>query len=140
MNPGALSPSEASTVSPGPGGSLGYVLKENAVDDILDCLRAVAAGHTFVSPAIAGLLTRRLQRPPRPRPAPLLANRLQLLTPAECRILRAIAKGLASKEIASEFFIGPKTVENHRLNIAAKLEVHGNNALLKFTLENRHLL
>ena len=121
-------------------GALGYVLKENAVNDILQCVRDVAEGKTFISPAIAPLLVRRLQRPSRAGHGHPLANLLQHLTPAERRILRSIAQGMASKEIAAEFFISPKTVENHRLNIAGKLDVHGNNALLRFAIEHRHLL
>lgn len=65
---------------------------------------------------------------------------LAKLTPSERRILGLIARSKTTKEIAAELFISPKTVENHRLNIAEKLEVHGNNALLKFALENKDKL
>ena len=115
----------------------GYVLKENAVSDIIGCLRSVASGQYFISPAISHLLVRRTER------ARGLASQtpgLSSLTPSERRILNLIALGKTSKEIATELFISPKTVENHRLNIAGKLEIHGNNALLKFALENKDKL
>ena len=59
------------------------------------------------------------------------------LSPAERRILYLIAQGETTREIAKALFISPKTVENHRLNIADKLDVHGQNALLRFALQHR---
>ena len=115
-------------------GALGYVLKENAVGDLLNCLRSVAKKEYFISPAISNLLLRRSER------ARGLAERtpgLTDLTPSERRILGMVSLGKTSKEIAAALYISPKTVENHRLNVAAKLGLHGNNALLKFALENR---
>ena len=115
----------------------GYVLKENAVSDIIGCLRSVASGQYFISPAISHLLVRRTERA---RGLAAQTSGLSSLTPSERRILNLIARGQTSKEIATELFISPKTVENHRLNIAGKLEIHGNNALLKFALENKDKL
>lgn len=115
-------------------GAMGYVLKENAVDDILDCLQSVSQGQPFISPAISHLLLRRAER------ARGLADRrpgIHDLTPSERRILQMIALGKTTKDIASELYISPKTVENHRLNMAEKLDVHGNNALLRFALQHR---
>lgn len=115
-------------------GARGYVLKENAVDDILNCLRAVAAGEYFISPVISHLLLRRTEQ------ARGLARRtpgLHDLTPTERRILKRISEGKTSKQIAAELYVSPKTIENHRVNIAAKLDIHGSNALLKFALENK---
>jgi DNA-binding NarL/FixJ family response regulator len=110
------------------------VLKENAVSDIIGCLRSVASGQYFISPAISHLLVRRTERS---RGLASQTSGLSSLTPSERRILNLIARGKTSKEIAAELFISPKTVENHRQNIAGKLEIHGNNALLKFALENK---
>jgi DNA-binding NarL/FixJ family response regulator len=115
-------------------GTRGYVLKENAVGDIIDCLRSVAAGRPFISPAISHLLLRRTARA---RGLAVQTPGLHRLTASERRILNAIARGKTTKEIATELGISPKTVENHRVNIAGKLGVHGNNALLKYALENR---
>ncbi|MFO1499266.1 MAG: response regulator transcription factor [Verrucomicrobiota bacterium] len=118
-------------------GAKGYVLKENTVSDIIACLQSVAAGQYFISPAISHLLLRRTDRA---RGFASQTPGLGQLTPSERRILGLIARGKTSKEIATELFISPKTVENHRLNIAEKLSVHGNNALLKFALEHRDKL
>jgi DNA-binding NarL/FixJ family response regulator len=112
----------------------GFVLKENAVEDILDCLVAVARGEHYLSPSISGYLLRRRNR------AEQLATKtpgLDDLTKAERRILLLIAQKKTSKEIASELFISPRTVEAHRSNISAKLSLRGANSLLQFALENR---
>ena len=118
-------------------GAKGYVLKENAVSDIIACLHSVVSGQYFISPAISDLLVRRTERV---RGLAGQTPGLSSLTPSERRILNHIGRGKTSKEIAVELFISPKTVENHRVNIAAKLGIHGNNALLKFALENKDKL
>jgi DNA-binding CsgD family transcriptional regulator len=62
-------------------------------------------------------------------------GKLVKLTPAESGVLRLIARNLTTQEIAKELGISPKTVENHRSNICRKLDVTGNNALLRFALQ-----
>jgi DNA-binding NarL/FixJ family response regulator len=115
----------------------GYVLKENAAAEILNCIASVAGGQSYVSPSLTGFLLRRRSR------AELLAQKrpgLEDLTVAERRILKRIAGGKTTKEIATEFFISPRTVESHRANICDKLELTGSNRLLQFALENRDAL
>ncbi len=64
------------------------------------------------------------------------------LSPAERRIMRGIADGKSSKEIAEELSAHYRTVENHRTRICRKLslEREGANALLRYALQNRNLL
>ena len=111
-----------------------YVLKENATDDILVALEKVMLGETFVSPSMAGLKQRRGTRVQQ-----LLLNKPQIddLTSAERRILKLIAEDRTSKEIADQLSISFKTVENHRLNICHKLNLHGSHSLLKFAFDNK---
>ncbi len=118
-------------------GVLGYVLKENATSDILNSIRAVAEGKYYISPSISEILVKRSQkRKTALDTIPGLAD----LTPTEFRILKLIAGNKTSKEIASDLCISIKTVENHRTNIIKKLGLSGNNALLKFAIENKSLL
>jgi two-component system, NarL family, response regulator DegU len=115
-------------------GVKGFVLKENAVQDILNSLATVAAGEHYLSASISGYLVRRRGR------AEALADKkpgLDDLTKAERRILKLIAEKKTSREIATELFISPRTVEAHRANICAKLELRGSHSLLQFALENR---
>ncbi len=118
-------------------GVKGFVLKENAASEILNCMASVAAGEPYVSPSLTSLLLRRRNR------AEALAEHtptLEDLTTAERRILKAIAQKKTTKEIASEFFISPRTVESHRANISTKLSLKGANSLLQFALEHRDAL
>ena len=115
-------------------GVRGYVLKETATDDILAALEMVAQGETFVSPSLADMGVRRSNRVQE-----LLLSRPQIddLTLAERRILKLIAEDRTSKEIADLLQISFKTVENHRLNICRKLNLHGSHSLLKFAFDNK---
>jgi DNA-binding NarL/FixJ family response regulator len=118
-------------------GVLGFVLKENAVQDILDSLAAVARGEHYLSPTISSYLVRRRGR------AEALASRqpgIDDLTKAERRILKLIAEKKTSRVIAAELFISPRTVEAHRANICTKLNLHGSHSLIQFALEHRSAL
>jgi DNA-binding CsgD family transcriptional regulator len=97
-------------------------------------LAAVAVGEHYFSPTISGYLVGR-----RRRAESLAAQKpgLDDLTKAERRILKLVAEKKTSREIAGELFISPRTVETHRANICAKLELHGSHSLLQFALENR---
>jgi DNA-binding NarL/FixJ family response regulator len=115
----------------------GYVLKENITDEILNCIAAVSRNEAYVSPSMSEFLLRRRSR------ADSLASHkpgLEDLTVAEKRILKRVASGKTTREIAAELFISPRTVESHRANICEKLELTGSNRLLQFALENRDAL
>lgn len=115
-------------------GARGFVLKENAVEEIVKAIAAVAAGEHYLSSSISGYLVRR-----RSRAEALAAQKPALddLTKAERRILKLIAENKTSREIAAKLFISPRTVEAHRANISTKLGLHGSHNLLRFALENR---
>ena len=109
-----------------------YVVKESAADDILAALERVYQGETFISPALSDIGKRRTHRVQQ-----LLLSKPQIedLTSAERRILKFIAEDRTSKEIADLLKISVKTVENHRLNMCHKLNLHGSHSLLKFAFE-----
>jgi DNA-binding NarL/FixJ family response regulator len=115
----------------------GFVLKENAAEDIVSAIVTAADGGHYLSPAVSGHLVRR-----RNRAEQLAAHKpgLDDLTKAERRILKLIAAKKTSREIAAELFISPRTVEAHRANICTKLDLHGSHSLLQFALENRSSL
>jgi DNA-binding NarL/FixJ family response regulator len=115
----------------------GYVLKENATAEILNCIAAVANGDAYVSPSLTDFLLRRRTR------VEFLETKnpgLEDLTTAERRVLKRIADGKTTKEIAAEFFISPRTVESHRAHICEKLNLSGSNSLLQFAIRNRDAL
>ncbi|MDZ7289997.1 MAG: response regulator transcription factor [candidate division KSB1 bacterium] len=118
-------------------GVKGYILKESAVTDLLDCLKLVAQGKYYVSPIISEYLINRTARQDA-----ILHDKPSLrdLTPMERRILKLIAENKTSREIAAQLFISYRTVQNHRTNICAKLGLKGYNKLLQFALEHKSYL
>jgi DNA-binding NarL/FixJ family response regulator len=118
-------------------GVRGFVLKDNAVQDIVSCLTAVAAGEPYLSPSISYYLVHR-----RGRADKLAAKKpgLEDLTKAERRVLKLISEKKTSREIAAELFVSPRTIEAHRANISGKLALSGSHSLLQFALENRSAL
>ena len=118
-------------------GVKGFVLKENAVEEILRAIVAIAGGEHYLSSSISGYLIRRRHRSDslaREKPG------IDDLTKAERRILKLISMKKTSREIATELFISPRTVEAHRANICSKLDLHGSHSLLQFALEHRSAL
>ena len=118
-------------------GVKGYVLKDNAVKDLLACLKAVSNGHHYISPDLSGFL---LNRQDKIQSLKTKVPALENLTPGERKILKLIAENKTSKEIAETLFISIKTVQNHRQNISQKLGFRGHHRLLQFALENKSLL
>jgi DNA-binding NarL/FixJ family response regulator len=112
-------------------GIKGYVLKDSALPEITDCIRAVAEGKNYISPPLSTYLVNRARRADElVQKAPGIHD----LTPAEQNILRLIAAEKTSREIADELFISIRTVDRHRANISSKLNLRGSNALVKFAL------
>lgn len=118
-------------------GANGYLLKENAAEDIVECITAVRNGEYFISPAMSNYLVRRSKKHEESIPTIPYGNEL---TKAERIILKLISEEKTSQQIADELFISPKTVENHRNNISKKLHLSGTHSLLKFALSNKDLL
>lgn len=112
-------------------GVRGYVLKDSASVDIINCLHAVSKGQIYASPAVTTFLYKRASRPEK------TAGGIGSLTPSERMILRLISDYKTSREIAEELGVSVRTIENHRANIAGKLGIQGNHALFKFAFENR---
>jgi DNA-binding NarL/FixJ family response regulator len=104
-------------------GARGYVLKDAPAAEIVTALETVAAGGTYLSPAVSG----RLFRNSEPRP---------VLTPRESEILGALGKGHSSKQIARDLDLSVRTVETHRQSIKRKLGIDGQAELIKYAVEH----
>jgi len=116
-------------------GVKGYLLKESASTELIQCLRAVVAGKHYVSSAFSEYL---LAHPGNDDGGP--ATGLRKLSPTERRILRLLSANKTSKEIADELHISFRTVNNHRAHICEKLKLEGHHRLLQFALEHKSLL
>lgn len=118
-------------------GAKGFVLKESALIEIIECIKAVAASEHYASHALTKFLINRSRR------AVGLTEHLptiQDLTPTQRKILKLIAEDLTSKQISEMLFISPRTVEKHRQNICEKLGLQGNHSLFKFAVQHRSQL
>ncbi len=115
----------------------GFVLKDDAVEDILNALRSVRDGRIFLSPAVSHHVVTRNQRR-----AGIMADKpaLKKLTPTERRVLLRVGDGMMTKEIALDFSVSPRTIETHRRNICEKLELSGGYSLLQFAMKHRDAL
>jgi two-component system response regulator NreC len=112
-------------------GASGYLLKESAASDLVEAIRAVRRGRTFLHPSIpAGAVGGHLQRP-RPGPG---AGRRDVLTPREREVLQLIAEGNTNKEIGGQLMLSVKTIENHRTRIMEKLGIHNIAGLTRYAI------
>jgi two-component system NarL family response regulator len=121
-------------------GATGYLLKEIAVDELPDAVRAVADGQSFINPSMATKLIgeftalARRGRGGRSRQAapPQLTER-------ETEVLRLVARCLNNKEIADELFISEHTVKNHVRNILEKLQLHSRTEAAVYAVREKLL-
>jgi DNA-binding NarL/FixJ family response regulator len=112
-------------------GASGYVVKRAADKDIVEACRAAMRGETFLYPsALSALLRERLERF-RSGDGP---ERATTLTPRETEIAKLVAEGNSSQEIAELLVISVKTVERHRANILAKLQIRDRVDLTRYAI------
>lgn len=115
----------------------GYLLKDDAGEEIIDCLVKIKEGRSYVSPHILRTFSKQHDTESNGRHD---TQDLSSLTPAERRIIKRISETKTNREIADELFISIRTVENHRFNICTKLDLRGNHSLLKFAMANKKIL
>jgi two-component system, NarL family, response regulator NreC len=109
-------------------GAEGYLLKESADVDLLAAVRAVAAGHSYLSSEVSGFILKDYRKH--------ATNPLDLLTAREREVLQQIAEGKTNKEIASSLNLSVYTVDGHRTHIMDKLNLHSVGALVRFAARN----
>jgi DNA-binding NarL/FixJ family response regulator len=110
-------------------GASGYVLKSGADDDIVEACRAAMRGHSFLYPsAVHTLLRDFIER------ADERGRDFDLLTPRELEVLKLIAEGHTSKEIAAMLVISIRTVDRHRTNMLKKLGMGDRVELTRYAI------
>ena len=108
-------------------GANGYLLKDSAADELVAGIRAVMAGRSYYGEPVQRALSALVRTGAAPRP-------VESLTDRELDVLRLVARGLSTKEIAARFDISTRTVETHRANIMRKLELRSVALLTQFAL------
>lgn len=113
-------------------GALGYVLKDSAVEELLKAVEKVQDGGKYASPAVAdGLLNGVVEVIRKDRSA---HDPYDTLSQREKEVLKLIADGATSKEVAERLFISVSTVKSHRNNIMKKLKVNDMASLVKIAI------
>lgn len=111
-------------------GAAGYVLKHQAVQELVTAIRTVMAHEMYLSAAVASVVmeaykSRHLS------PAP---SAFSTLTAKEREVLQLIAEGYASKAIAARLYVSEKTVGTHREHLMRKLDIHSIAGLTKYAI------
>jgi DNA-binding NarL/FixJ family response regulator len=111
-------------------GASGYLLKECAVEELVNAIQAVAANQVYLSPRITRVvLSEYLGKQPISN-----ASVFSVLTPREREVLQLMAEGKTSKEIAYSLDLSVKTVEAHRQKIMEKSNIHSIAELTKYAI------
>ncbi len=107
-------------------GVRGYVLKQQAAQELIAALRQVLSGSIYLSPGISESVV-----------TAMLSNKEQpadCLTPREKQVLQLIAEGRTTKDIAGLLHLSVKTAESHRSNIMSRLDVHNVASLVRYAI------
>lgn len=112
-------------------GATGYMVKESASERLLQGLESVAKGDYFLDSPVSHAVVENLIKTPT-KETRITNSDYGTLTPREQEVMRLLAEGLSSKEVASKLFISPKTVENHRSNLMNKLDLHSTIELIRY--------
>ncbi len=112
-------------------GASGFVTKRALGNDLINALRVVARGETFLYPTAATTVVEEIRR--RSETAPITPD---ALTPRELEILQHIVAGQTNAQMAAVLSISVKTVEWHRANLMSKLDVHSVADLVRYALEH----
>jgi two-component system response regulator NreC len=113
-------------------GASGYVLKRAASSELVTAIRAVAAGQSFLSPAVTKLLIEGYMG--RQPAAPAMVDPFETLTAREREVLQLVAEGHTNAQIAKLLNISIKTVKAHRSNLMQKLGLHDRGELIKVAI------
>ncbi|MFM7603859.1 MAG: response regulator [Prosthecobacter sp.] len=111
-------------------GARGYVMKEEAADQLISAIHKIMSGGIYVSEALSVRMLEQITSPSRTR-----AAGIDSLTDRELEILELIGKGVATKNIATLLNISARTVEAHRAHVKEKLGISDGAALVRYAVQ-----
>lgn len=114
-------------------GACGYLVKSSAGDELEQAIRSAISGRRFISPQLSDILADQLLHPGS-------AGVSSDLAPREREVLQLLAEGRSSKEVARALHISSRTVETHRRNIMAKLNLHSVAELTRYAIREGIIL
>lgn len=113
-------------------GAMGYILKRAVKSELINAIQAVMRGELYLHPAMARLLFMEPQAPSQHT----VKFIPEALTAREIEVLRLIAQGYTNSQAAEMLCISVRTVEYHRSNLTAKLNIHSRVELMRYAEEN----
>lgn len=113
-------------------GAAGYLVKSAADRELVDAVRAIAHGDTYVRPSAARVLAKNLTRKD---PEKVDRERFDKLTQREQDVLRLVAQGFSAPEIGERLYISPKTVDTYKQRIHEKLGIAHRSDYVQFALK-----
>ena len=113
-------------------GASGFVLKDCSPDELLQAIRIVNSGETYLPPEIVNILVNEVQHKPETSELSI-----EQLTDREMEVLKLIAQGLTNEQIASTLFISKRTVSTHINNLLNKLNLESRAQAVIYALQNR---
>lgn len=114
-------------------GAMGYILKDAAARDLISAIRQVQRGELVLSPAVTRLVIEDYLRWGDVQ----VETSDEVLTPRERQVLQLIAEGNTNRQIAEILCVSIKTVQTHRSNIMAKLDLHDRSELIKYAIRKK---
>ena len=114
-------------------GADGYVLKDDTSDELINAIKNIAIGKTYLSPSICSeVVMGYLADPGKER----ISTSIDQLTSREREVMKLIAEGYRNKDIAEYLSISLKTVEKHRSNMMKKLDLHSASGITSYAIKN----
>ncbi len=117
-------------------GASGYMLKSAPDEELLQAIRVIHSGGTYIHPKMATSLVRELVNKDHHVKE---SDPFELLSKREIEVLPLVAKGYGNKEIAQKLFISVKTVEAHKAKIMEKLQLKSRPELVEYVLKKKLL-
>ena len=111
-------------------GASGYLLKDCAFDELVNAIRVVSAGETYLSPGIAGIVVQDYVN----KLSNSAFSATSILTKREREVLQLISEGKSTKLIATQLNVSIKTVETHRRQMMEKLGIRNVAGLTKYAI------
>jgi DNA-binding NarL/FixJ family response regulator len=112
-------------------GVSGFVLKDSASQELIYSIRKTKEGMAFLDPSVSKKVMEKFTQVSGGKSDFVNYGKL---SDREKEVLRLVAEGCATKEVAEKLYISPKTVENHRANIMKKLNIRDRTGLTKYAL------
>jgi len=112
-------------------GASGFISKTAVSSELAAGIRSVYRGDSFLSPSVARFLVEDYQQVASMRES---QDPYEQLTNREREVLKLVAEGHTTQEIAAMLVLSPKTVERHKTNLMAKLDIHNRTELIKYAL------